>query len=176
LTSFSTLSERDGLSLRSITSRVTSSVCLITSYFPVDAYTPPPPLVFIHAQGDAEAELFASQIPTIVSLTKGCKAASVARALSDVPTGCGSAVLSHTVAVHILVRGLVDLDAEIAKCDKKLDVARLSAEKQRKIAAVPDYESTVPEAVRMANADKLKTLDAEIANLELSKESFAKLK
>ena len=98
------------------------------------------------------------------------------RSLADIPTGCGSAVLTPTTAVHLLVRGLVDLDAEIAKCDKKLDVARISADKLRKVAAQPDYESTVPETVRAANEDKLKTLEAEINNLEMSKESFAKLK
>lgn len=60
--------------------------------------------VFIRAQNDIEAELFQSQASTIVALTKGCKTAKVVRELSDVPPGSGSAVLSPTVVVYLLVR------------------------------------------------------------------------
>ena len=48
--------------------------------------------------------MFEEQIPTIVALTKGCKGAEVVRSAQDVPTGCGSTVLTPTVTVHILVR------------------------------------------------------------------------
>ena len=60
--------------------------------------------VFILAQNDAEAAMFETQLPTIIALTKGCKSAKLARTLQDVPAGCGSAVLSPTVAVHLLVK------------------------------------------------------------------------
>lgn len=70
----------------------------------------------------------------------------------------------------------MDLDAEIAKCDRKLDVANLAADKLRKQMAVPDYETAVPENVRILNAERLKTYEAEIDTLNLAKESFAKLK
>jgi hypothetical protein len=52
----------------------------------------------------------------------------------------------------------VDLDAEIVKCDKKLDVARMNAEKIRKVESQPEYETTVPENVRVANAEKVRLL------------------
>ncbi|KAL5522197.1 VAS1 [Sanghuangporus sanghuang] len=131
--------------------------------------------LFFLAQNDEEAKLFESQLPTIITLTKGCKSAEVVRSVRDIPVGCGSAVLTSTVAVHILVRGFVDLDAEIAKIDKRLDVANLAADKLRKQTAVPDYEAAVPENVRTANAEKLKTYEAEIEALKVSKESFANL-
>lgn len=133
-------------------------------------------LVFFHVQSDVDAAAFQSQLPTIVALTKGCKSAKVIRALSDIPSGCGSTVLTRTVAVHLLVRvsvhsrfplyqrsqptimqfqGQVDLDAEIAKCDKKLDLARINLDKLRKTEAQADYETTVPELVRVTNAEKV---------------------
>lgn len=52
-------------------------------------------------------------------------------------------------------QGLVDLDSEIAKCDKKLSLATLNADKLRKIEAQPDYETVIPETVRAANSDKV---------------------
>ncbi|KAI0075022.1 hypothetical protein K474DRAFT_1664724 [Panus rudis PR-1116 ss-1] len=132
--------------------------------------------LFFRSQSDAEAALFESQLQTIVSLIKGAKSAKVVRTLEDVPAGCGSAVLSPTSAVHVLVRGLVDLDVEIAKADKKLDLARLNLDKIKKIQSQPNYEQNVPLETRQANEDKQKTLEADIANLEHTKQMFAKLK
>ncbi|KAL1742991.1 tRNA synthetases class I-domain-containing protein [Schizophyllum fasciatum] len=131
---------------------------------------------FILAQTDAEAALLEGQVPTIVSLTKGCKSAKVVRDLKDIPEGCGAAVITPTVTIYTLVRGLVDLDLEISKCDKKLDVVRMAHQKIVKTESQADYLQNVPENVRTANADKRKTLEAEIATLALSKEMFATLK
>ncbi|PFH46539.1 hypothetical protein AMATHDRAFT_69603 [Amanita thiersii Skay4041] len=132
--------------------------------------------LFYYIQNDAEAVLFESQLPTIVALTKGCKSANVVRSLSEIPAGCGGSVVTPTVAIHVLVKGLVDLDAEIGKCDKKLDLAKLNLSKVIKAESQSDYMVAVPENVRLANEDKRKTLEAEIATLEMSKEAFAKLK
>jgi len=54
-----------------------------------------------------------------------------------------------------LSQGLVDFDVEIAKCEKKLNLARLNLEKIRKVGSQPDYEETVPESVRLINEDKV---------------------
>ncbi|KAI9432156.1 hypothetical protein BJY52DRAFT_1231946 [Lactarius psammicola] len=124
----------------------------------------------------AEAALFESQKGVITTLTKGCKSAKVVRDGSEIPPGCGSTVLTSTISVHILVRGLVDLDAEVAKCEKKLQLARLNLDKVRKVEAQSDYVETIPENVRLMNEDRRKTLEAEIASLASSKETFAKLK
>jgi valyl-tRNA synthetase len=163
-------------------------------------------------QSDADAQLFESQLPTIVTLTKGGKSAKVIRDTSELPDGCGSTVVTATIAVHtlvkvslvqrgfrtfrdvdILMKGLVDLDVEISKCDKKLDLAKLNLSKVLKVESQADYQATVPENVRLANEEKVRlnepwracvltvilqrnTLNAEIATLEQSKAMFEKLK
>jgi hypothetical protein len=60
--------------------------------------------VFIQVQSDQEAALFSPQCSTIVALTKGCKSAKVVRDQTDIPDGCGSAVVTPTILVHTLVR------------------------------------------------------------------------
>ncbi|KAK7696379.1 hypothetical protein QCA50_001033 [Cerrena zonata] len=132
--------------------------------------------LFFRASSDNDAVLFESQLPSITSLVKGCKSAKVVRTLEEVPEGCGSLVVSPNVIVHVLVRGLVDLDAEIGKCDKKLQFAQLNLDKILKLESQKDYEQNVPEDSRLATAEKRKTFETDIANLQLSKEMFAKLK
>ncbi|PPR04623.1 hypothetical protein CVT26_015002 [Gymnopilus dilepis] len=130
---------------------------------------------FIQVQTDEEEKLFTSQVPTIVALSKGCKSVKVVRTISEIPAGCGSAVVTSSIIVHTLVRGLVDLENEIAKCQKLLDLARLNLQKIVKLESQPEYEETVPSNVRAANTDKRKTIEAEIATLEASKAMFEKL-
>lgn len=112
-------------------------------------------LVFIHVQNDIEAALLESQIPMIVTLIKGCKSAQVVRSMGEIPEGCGASVVTAFVTVHTLVKGLVDLDVEIAKCKKKLDLAVLNRGKIVKMEAQLDYVETVPENVRLANEEKV---------------------
>ncbi|EEB94125.1 hypothetical protein MPER_07113, partial [Moniliophthora perniciosa FA553] len=131
---------------------------------------------FLHTKDARESTLLESQTATIATLTKGCKSAQVVKDLTEIPAGCGSAVVTSTITIHTLVRGLVDLDVEIAKCEKKLDVAKLSLQKVIKQESQPDYASTVPENVRQANEEKRKTLEVEISTLEASKSMFADLK
>ncbi|RDB22412.1 Valine--tRNA ligase [Hypsizygus marmoreus] len=131
---------------------------------------------FLHVQSNEEALLLESQLHTIVALTKGSKSAVVVRDLNEIPAGCGGIVVTHTVAIHTLVRGLVDLDVEISKCEKKLDLARMNLQKVIKVESQADYEDTVPADVRLANETKRKTLEAEISTLELSREMFLELK
>ena len=71
--------------------------------------------VFVHVQSDDEEAIFLSQVPTISALTKGCKSAKVVRDLKDIPAGCGSSVLTPTVAVHVLVRVSQNKQCRIAR-------------------------------------------------------------
>jgi hypothetical protein len=59
---------------------------------------------YFHAQTDHEAALFKSQIPVIVALIKGCKSGKVVRDRNDIPGGCTSALVSHTLAVYTLIQ------------------------------------------------------------------------
>ncbi|KIY63886.1 hypothetical protein CYLTODRAFT_425719 [Cylindrobasidium torrendii FP15055 ss-10] len=122
---------------------------------------------FIVAQDEREAKLLESQTATLVTLTKGGKAAQVVK---EAPNGCGASVVTASITIHTLVKGLVDLDVEIAKCDKKLNVVRMSLAKLVKLI------DTAPENVKAEKEDKRLTLEAEIATLEGSKKMFADLK
>lgn len=100
------------------------------------------------------------------------------------------------ITTHItLYQGLVDLDAEIAKCEKKIGLAQLNLEKVKKLISQPNYEQNIPEDVRAANLEnvsflvegfllasfdgaliQLQTYEAQVTTLEQSKASFEKLR
>lgn len=106
-------------------------------------------------------------------MTKGCtKVEIIQGSSSQIPAGCGSAVVSSTVVVHLQVQvchipsyfnysfsdqfqGLVNLEAEVAKCDKKIGLARLNLEKLYKVISQPNYQTTLPEAVQLSNEEKV---------------------
>ena len=52
----------------------------------------------------------------------------------------------------------MDLEKEINKCEKKLDLARLNLQKIVKIESQPEYEETVPANVRTANGDRVRNI------------------
>jgi hypothetical protein len=67
----------------------------------------------------------------------------------------GKYTLINSVLPLELLQGFIDFDIEIAKCEKKLNLARLNLEKIRKVESQPDYEATVPQNVRLINEDKV---------------------
>ncbi len=54
-----------------------------------------------------------------------------------------------------MLQGQVDLDGEIHKCEKKLALAKMNLSKVEKFESQADYETTVPENVRLANDEKV---------------------
>lgn len=84
--------------------KATSSVCLFLTTYIRNTDLNYVIAVFIQVQTEQEAALFDSQASTMVTLTKGCKSLKVVRDIQQIPAGCGSTLLSQSVAVHILVR------------------------------------------------------------------------
>lgn len=59
-------------------------------------------------------------------------------------------------------QGLVDLDLEIAKCEKKLNLARINLAKTVKL--IEGAADTVPESVRSSNEEKVRGSPCSCAN------------
>ena len=73
-------------------------------------------------------------------------------------------------------QGLIDIDAEIEKCEKKKKVAQMGMEKLKKVQAHPSYAQTVDPETHLVNEEKIRQFEADIENLETLKETFAKLR
>lgn len=66
-------------------------------------------------------------------------------ASADVPTGCGVAVVDDAVTAHLHLRGMVDLEQELAKLEKKREAASKRAEQMERRMGDPGYKNNTPE-------------------------------
>lgn len=128
--------------------------------------------VFVQCSNANLMPLLQEQIPTLLALVKGCTSVKIVEQASDVPEGCSSETIGADIVVHLLVKGLINVDAELAKAEKKIALAQTSMNKLK----VTLERAETPEEIKAKNAEELKVLEAEIAALTLSTEQFAKMR
>ncbi|ODQ51028.1 hypothetical protein SAICODRAFT_60694 [Saitoella complicata NRRL Y-17804] len=130
----------------------------------------------IFVQADASINgVIAEQSPSIVALIKGCESCEVLASGSEQPEGCAVYAINKDCNALLLVKGHADLDAEIAKAEKKIGKIQQQQAQMQKLLAQKDYENKVPENVRAQNAEKLETMKAETENLDRIVAQFKKL-
>lgn len=120
--------------------------------------------VYVETTDDKVREIVKDQQDSIVALIKGVEKIDVVEAGQAVPSGCALNGVSATTTVHVLVKGQIDLDSEIAKVTKKLgNVQDLQKKLNDSISKFTD--KTKPEAKDAAfkRADNFK---AEIEGYE----------
>lgn len=113
--------------------------------------------VYIESTDDKVREIVKDQQDSIVALIKGVEKIDVVEAGQAVPSGCALNGVSATTTVHVLVKGQIDLYAEIAKVSKKLsNVQDLQKKLNDSISKFTD--KTNPEAKEAAfkRADNFK--------------------
>jgi len=117
----------------------------------------------------ANADLFetvASQKDSIVSLIKAIDSVEVVKSVEEIPQGVVLQAVSPEINVHLLVKGHVDIDAEISKAQKKLEKIQKSKESIEKIVNSKDYASKANKEAQEQNKTKLDNASAEIEGFE----------
>ena len=71
----------------------------------------------------------------------------------------------------MLWQGLVNIETEIAKAEKKTTAAQANVDKLKKVIA----RAETPEEIKATSAEQMKVLEAEMAALQLSIEQFKKM-
>lgn len=78
------------------------------------------------------------------------------------PIGCALSTLSDKCKLYILLKGIIDIDKEEVKLNKKKESLNQQIESIKKEQAKPNYDTRVPEAVKQKNSEKLVQLANEI--------------
>lgn len=132
--------------------------------------------VFIESSDAESFRTASSQKDSIVSLIKAIEEVSVVKSAEEIPEGCVLKAVNPSVSVHLLVKGQIDIDAEIAKVMKKLERATKTKASLEKTINSKDYESKASVDVQEANKVKLDNANAEIGGLEATIENLKRLK
>lgn len=117
-----------------------------------------------------------SQKDSIVSMIKAIDNVNVVHQVSEIPEGCVLKAVNPEVNVHVLVKGHVDIDAEITKVEKKLEKATKTKQGLESTISSKDYESKANEQAKEANKSRLDNTVAEIEGLEATIENLKRLK
>uniref|UniRef100_A0A8C2F3N3 valine--tRNA ligase n=1 Tax=Cyprinus carpio TaxID=7962 RepID=A0A8C2F3N3_CYPCA len=74
---------------------------------------------------------------------------------STIPQGCAVAIASDKCTVHLMLKGLIDLEKEVTKLTAKKGELEKQMEKMKEKMAKNDYKEKVPVKVQEADAEKV---------------------
>uniref|UniRef100_A0A8C1WF94 Valine--tRNA ligase n=1 Tax=Cyprinus carpio TaxID=7962 RepID=A0A8C1WF94_CYPCA len=74
---------------------------------------------------------------------------------STIPQGCAVAIASDKCTVHLMLKGLIDLEKEVTKLTVKKGELEKQMEKMKEKMAKNDYKEKVPVKVQEADAEKV---------------------
>ncbi|ODV81984.1 valyl-tRNA synthetase [Suhomyces tanzawaensis NRRL Y-17324] len=130
--------------------------------------------VYVESANDDMFAIASAQQDSIVSLIKGVEKITVVKDAKDVPSGCALQAIGADCTVHVLVKGQIDLDAEIAKVQKKLGAAREFADKTNE--GISKFTDKTKESAKESAYKRLEKFTAEIEGYEQTIAILEKLK
>eukprot|EP00761_Pharyngomonas_kirbyi_P014295 gb/GECH01014325.1/.p1 GENE.gb/GECH01014325.1/~~gb/GECH01014325.1/.p1 ORF type:complete len:972 (+),score=309.36 gb/GECH01014325.1/:1-2916(+) len=93
----------------------------------------------------------------------------------DPPTGCAVEVVNQHVDVHLMLKGNIDVAAELKKLDKKKGKLEKAINGIEKKIDTSKYQEKVPESVKQKDLEKLEAQKVELQSVEKAKEAIAAL-
>ena len=130
--------------------------------------------VYVESNNKATFDIASEQQDSIVSLIKGVEQITVVSKTSDVPSGCALQAIGTDCTVHVLVKGQIDLDSEIAKVSKKLASALEFKDKTQE--SIGKFTEKTNEAAKESAFKRLENFTAEIEGYQQTIEILEKLK
>ncbi|KAJ3106634.1 hypothetical protein HDU97_005999 [Phlyctochytrium planicorne] len=132
-------------------------------------------ILYVQASNPKMHSILKSDAEIIVSAL--VKPAKTLHVVSDsVPAGCAVSTISEDLSVHVMLKGVVNFETEIAQMEVKKKKAEDTLSDLQKKTSGADYEKKVKLEVRENNAAKMKVLEAEIEALATSIKNFLELK
>ncbi|KAJ3282895.1 hypothetical protein HDU79_009593 [Rhizoclosmatium sp. JEL0117] len=133
--------------------------------------------VFVQTKNEVLYETLQTEGVTIsTGLIKGAKSLKVLSQKEAPPAGCAVSPVSGDCNVYLLVKGMVDFDAEITKLQaSKAKAATALADLTKKMSAA-DYKTKVKQEVQETNSSKKSALETELETLSAAIKNFEGLK
>ncbi|MCJ1252736.1 hypothetical protein MMC24_000542 [Lignoscripta atroalba] len=133
--------------------------------------------IYIQLSDSTSHQTCTAELPSIRSLSgKGVSQISILGPHDPKPSGCVVFAVSSSAAVFLLVKGRVDIEAEIKKAQRKLEKASEGVKRQRGILDDEGYKKKVGDELQEVERRKLRDLEAECREFEESIQQFERLK
>lgn len=117
------------------------------------------------------------QLPSIRSLAgKGVASIHLLPGTDPKPQGCVPFAVSSAATVFLLVKGHVDIEAEIAKAQRKLERAVELVKKQNALLQDEAYQRNVGADLQEIQRKKLRDAEAEVREMQGSVIQFERLR
>jgi valyl-tRNA synthetase len=113
--------------------------------------------LFVQTSNQSLFKILQSDAAIITSgLVKGASSLKVLNKDEEIPVGCAVYTLSEDSNVYLLVKGMVDFDAEVSKLETKKQKAEKELGDLKKKTEAPNYETKVKADVREATSAKVR--------------------
>ncbi|KPV78503.1 uncharacterized protein RHOBADRAFT_23546 [Rhodotorula graminis WP1] len=132
--------------------------------------------VFFLARTPALAATLRANTDALSVLIKGCAAFRIVESEDELPEGCVGETVSSELSAFLLLKGVIDAEAEIAKSQKRLAFAQQALDKLEKQRAAPTYADKRPADVQQREGQKVDEWKSEIGELEKAIAKFEQLK
>lgn len=91
---------------------------------------------------------------------------------TTIPSGCAILTITGQCEVHLLLKGLIEVDKEIEKLNKKKDLLSQTVVKLQGAMSSADYATKVPLPVQTSDSEKLTQSEAEILRITTAIETL----
>ena len=118
------------------------------------------PDVILAAAPGSDVRRYCERLTVEVASVSYCGNVNVVDTGAQIPPGCGSAVVSPSLSVNVVLKGIIDVQAEIAKLEKKMNDAVAKVESIDRAAGSSGYDK-VPAEVRWKHATNRVSLQQE---------------
>jgi len=132
------------------------------------------PPTFIRSQDAEVSDICKTEAEVLATLASVGKVTVLAET-ETVPEGCLFSVVDEKSEVHLQVKGMVNIQAEVDKLKKKLGQLQKMRDTLVKKTKIPNYEDKVPADVRAKNQEKIETNQGEIEASETAISNLSKL-
>jgi len=132
------------------------------------------PVLYVRGRSDEVCTVMTQQKDNILALAKTGDI-SIVTAGGEIEKGCGMRPVGDSAEVHLVLKGMVDLDAEIAKLEKSIASKTGELSKLKTSMAAPSWEK-VPENVKEQTCSKHVSLEIEVGVLSSALDTFTELK
>ncbi|XP_019342548.2 valine--tRNA ligase [Alligator mississippiensis] len=129
---------------------------------------------FLQCRDRGTAQL-AAQVSGYIRTLASCQAVQTLGPGEAAPGGCAVAIASDRCTVHLLLKGLIDVEKEVGKLEGRRAELLRQVERLHERLAAPGYSAKVPPQVKEADAAKLAQMEAELHKTDEALATFQTL-